>query len=127
MSAERFTLDSNVLVYVVDHRDPQKHVIALEIVRRAPLRGCHLTNQCLGEFFWAATRRVRAPVHEVADRMLDFLRAFPSVTTNRSALEAAAREARAGRFAFWDAVFLAAAEEAGCIVALSEDMHDGAR
>jgi pilus assembly protein CpaF len=32
-----------------------------------------------------------------------------------------------GRFAFWDALILATAGQAGCAVVLSEDMADGAR
>ena len=51
---------------------------------------------------------------------------FPIASATPATLDAALAAARTGRFAFWDAMLLAAAADAGCTVALSEDMEDGA-
>lgn len=52
---------------------------------------------------------------------------FRDAPTTREAVIRAMVEAEEGRFSFWDALLLAAAEEAGCTVCLSEDMADGAK
>jgi len=46
-----FTLDTNLLVYSVDHRDPTRHAIAVDIVRRAASADCLLTLQAVSEFY----------------------------------------------------------------------------
>jgi len=48
MSDEIFTLDTNILVYLVDQRDPIKHRLAQETMRHASLRECVLTHQAPG-------------------------------------------------------------------------------
>jgi predicted nucleic acid-binding protein len=50
MSAERFTLDANILIYAVDGQAGARHATALAIVERAPARDCWLTTQTLSEF-----------------------------------------------------------------------------
>ena len=45
----------------------------------------------------------------------------------RSSSSAVLAEAAAGRFSYWDALLLSAADAAGCTALLTEDMSDGAR
>jgi predicted nucleic acid-binding protein len=127
MVAERFSLDANVLVYVFDYRDSRRQALAVDLVASAQMADCWLANQALGEFYWAAVRKLRLPPPIAAEKVRDWMVAFPGIDTSRAALAAALDAAAEGRFAFWDAVLLAAAEEAGCAAVLSEDMHDGAR
>lgn len=127
MSADRFTLDTNVLVYVLDNRDPVKHAAAGTLLRAATERDCWLTNQALAEFFVVTTRKLGMPAQDAAAQVRDWLVLFPTVEATRDALQVALEETEAGRFAFWDALLLSAAEQAGCTLAFSEDMHDGAR
>ena len=126
MSAERFTLDTNILVYAVDRSAGARHELAVEIVDRAVERPCTLTVQALGEFVTAVTRKGLAPRAEAIAQAEDWLELFPTAAADASALAAALAAARAGRFGLWDALLLATARAAGCRVALSEDMHDGA-
>jgi predicted nucleic acid-binding protein len=56
----------------------------------------------------------------------DWLRVFPIVAADQYALELAYTAIEHGRFGLFDALLLATARHAGCSIALSEDMHDGA-
>jgi predicted nucleic acid-binding protein len=127
MSARRFSLDSNVLIYSVDFRDPLKQSIAEQIVRTAVLRDCMLGLQSIGEFYTASTRKGIATPTNASREAISLLTIFPTFQATAKAHAIAAREAVAGRFSYWDAVLLASAEEAGCETVLSEDMHDGAK
>jgi len=57
MNGERFTLDTNVLVYAADRRAGARHRLAIEIVNRASERDRILTIQVLGKFYSASTRQ----------------------------------------------------------------------
>ena len=126
MSAERFSLDTNVLVYAADHDAGERHERALEIIERSARRPCTLTLQALGEFFFAATRKGIVPKAEAAQQVRDWLELFPAAAGDTEALEAALNATVAGRFSFSDAMLLATAGRAGCVAVLSEDMGDGA-
>lgn len=53
--------------------------------------------------------------------------AFETVGANAAALALAVDAAASGLLSFWDSVLVATADEAGCSLILSEDMHDGMR
>jgi predicted nucleic acid-binding protein len=127
MSARRFSLDSNVLVYFFDPRDPHKQALAQQIVIAAAARECVLGLQSIGEFYTATTRKKILTTTLAGQEALNFLRTFPSFQASSDCHRLAVREAVAGQFSYWDVVLLASAEEAGCTVLLSEDMKDGAR
>ncbi len=54
MSAERFTLDANILVYAVDAREGRKRELATRIIEAAAGLNCPLALQVVGEFTAAA-------------------------------------------------------------------------
>ena len=127
MSARRFSLDSNLLVYSIDARDPGKQSIAEHIVLTSIGRDCWLGLQAVGEFYVSSTRKkIMKPV-DASREALNLLSAFPTFRASDDAPRRAAREAAAGRFSYWDCVLLASAAEAGCTTLLSEDMKDGAK
>jgi len=127
MSGKPFTLDSNVLVYAVDFRDPVKQALAEQIVQTAALRNCLLGLQSVGEFYTASTRKGISRPADAGREALSLLTLFQTFPASADAYRVAAREAVAGRFSYWDGVLLASAAEAGCTVILSEDMKDGAK
>jgi predicted nucleic acid-binding protein len=123
----RFSLDSNVLIYAADDRDPARQESVLEIIARAAQRDCVLTPQALSEFFHAVSRKGIMPRTEAADQVHDWVTTFavsPGATaaTVLTAVEASV----SGRFQYYDALLLATAREAGCTAVISEDMADGA-
>jgi len=124
--SERFTLDTNLLVYSADNSAGVRQRIAGEIVDRAVDRDCWLTLQALSEFYFAVTRKRIAPPDEAAALAGAWLEAFPTIAATRGAVRAALGAAAAGRASYWDALLVATAAEAGCSVILTEDMADGA-
>ncbi|MEI9995756.1 MAG: PIN domain-containing protein [Rhizomicrobium sp.] len=127
MSARRFSLDSNVLVYFFDHRDKIKQSIAEQIIVAAPARDCMIGLQAVGEFHVASTRKKILQAAEASRGVSYYLATFSTFQPTPDSHRIAAREAAAGRFSYWDCVLLASAAEAGCTMLLSEDMQDGTR
>jgi predicted nucleic acid-binding protein len=126
MSGERFSLDTNVLVYAVDSLAGAKQQIALDVIGRAARRDCHLTIQALSEFFVAATRKGIAPKAEVAELIEGWLQVFPVLGHTAGAARIALAQAVSGALSYWDALLVATVVEGGCAVLISEDMADSA-
>lgn len=122
----RFTLDANVLVYTIHRAEAEKHERAVLVVDRAIERDCVLTIQALAEFYWVVTRKRIVPEREAGGHVRDWLTVFPTASAHADTLHAAVSAASEKRHAFWDAMLLATARDAGCSVILSEDMQDGA-
>ena len=126
MSAERYSIDTNILVYAVDRREGDKHLRALDIVDRSVDLDCVLTGQSLAELVVVATRRRKLSKPHAIAQARDWRSLFPVVTASARTFDAALGAFEAGRFGLWDALLLATACEAGCTTLLSEDMQDGA-
>lgn len=127
MSGERFTIDTNILVYAADGREQVKQPLAQAILRHAVSRDCHMTIQAVMEFYAAARNRLGLTPREAARAAQHYAALFPILSPTSSAMQHALSAAAAGSLGHWDALLLATAEEAGCAVALSEDMGDGHR
>jgi predicted nucleic acid-binding protein len=123
----RFSLDTNLLVYSVDTKEGWRHRLALEIVDRALDVDCWLTLQSLSEFYATVTRKRLMPAPDAAEHVQDWLGVYPVVGVTPGAVRTALIEAVAGRASYWDALLVATAGEAGCLVVLTEDLMDGAR
>ena len=121
----RLTLDANILVYAATQRD-HRAAAARHIIARAAHADCILTVQALGEFLAVATRRRVVPLDD-AQRLLDRWRQVfgEPVPHHADGLALAFEAAAAGRFQFWDAMFLATAGAAGCTALITEDMTPG--
>jgi predicted nucleic acid-binding protein len=124
---ERFTLDTNILVYSVDGRAGPRHRSAVEIVDRAVEADCWLTLQALSEFYVAVTRKRMMRRGDAAAQIIDWMATFPSAAVNAAAIQTALADSLAGRAAYWDALLVATAAQAQCTLVLTEDMADGAR
>ncbi len=127
MSAERFTLDTNILIYAVDAREGRKRELALRVIEAAAGLDCPLALQAVGEFYAAATGKLKLDPKDAAARAAQLLAGFDTFGYSVQAVRAALDEAPNGRFSYWDGVLLASAAEAGCTTIFSEDMADGAR
>lgn len=125
MTVERYTLDTNLLIYAVDRTAGAKHKLAAEIVDRSVERPCVLTLQALAEFVYAVTRKNLVPTRQAVAQARDWLEVFPIAPASVGALDAAYSVVEAHKLNLFDALLLATARAAGCTVVLSEDMHDG--
>jgi predicted nucleic acid-binding protein len=125
MSDERFTLDTNILVYSVDRAAGPRHARARDIVGRARLTACRITLQAVSEFYAVVTRKGLMPRAEAGRVAGYWLEVFPTVAASTAAVRASLATASSGSTSYWDALLVATAAEAGCTAILTEDMADG--
>lgn len=123
-------LDSNVLVYAFDTRDPVRHSIADRLLARAQReRNAIISHQVVQETLNVLTRKLRPTLsaedaRDALDAVLTPLwRIMPSAGLYGRALEV---QSRFG-FSFYDSLIVAAALEGGCARLLSEDLQHGQR
>lgn len=123
----RLSVDSNILVYLVDRRNPARQASALEIIRGLGTADSRLTLQALAEFRLVSVRKRIVTADEARTRHARLLELFGApISASLGSMERAVLAWESGRFSFWDAMLLAAAGAAGCDAVISEDMHDGA-
>ena len=113
-------LDTNVLLYLLSS-DAAKADRAEALLAA----GATIGVQVLNEFASVASRKLKMPWPEIAE-VLGLIRSRCavrdlSVAVHDAALALAARH----RFAWYDALIVAAALDAGCTLLFSEDMHHG--
>jgi len=114
-------LDTNVLVYAAVGHDPRSATAQALIAN-----GGTISVQVLNEFASIARRKLKRPWPEVVRAIADFRAALPeprpvAIATHEAALEIAERDG----VAFYDALIVASALEAGCSTLFTEDMQDG--
>jgi predicted nucleic acid-binding protein len=95
--SERFSPDTNLLVYAIDSQAGIRHELAREIIWRAVRCNCWLTLQAVAEFYSAITRKRVLPRHEAAAQAGDWLRLFPCVAPSSSCVRSALADSTAGR------------------------------
>ena len=127
MSADEF-LDSNVLVYSVDGRAPEKMARALELVGRSLTNGSGcISYQVVQETLNVLTGKIGMSddgIRRLLDEILVPLwQVYPSASLYQSAISLRGRYG----FSFYDSLIVAAALEAGCTRLFSEDMQHGQR
>ena len=119
-----FLVDTNVLAYAYDPRDPDKQERAAACLRRlaASSQGA-LSAQVLGEFFWVATRRLDPPLTaEQAERSVtNYVRSWPIYEITSQAVLEAVRAVQRYQFAYWAALIWATAKLNGVLTILTED------
>ena len=125
MTADRFSLDSNVLVYAADKLAGDKHQRAVDLLFAIAVLDCVLTVQCLAEFFHVVTRKATLPVKVAAALVEGWRIQFPVVAADGAVLSAALDQVARRHLGFWDALLLETARAAGCGILLSEDFQHG--
>jgi predicted nucleic acid-binding protein len=125
MSAERLSLDTNILFYTVDADAGERQERAREIVRQAALGDCVLSLQTLCEFFASTTGKGKLTATQAAAHVEDWQTLFPVIAATPGSLRLAIRAVEHHGLSFWDAMQWAVAKQAGATVLLSEDLqHD---
>jgi predicted nucleic acid-binding protein len=127
-----FLVDTNVLVYRFDARDPEKQRLATELLRAGITSDeARLPHQAIVEFVSVVTRPLRGrgePLltppdarREAEELLLQFRVLYPNDAMVRTALRGAA----AYGLSWFDAHLWAYAEQYGVREILSEDFEDG--
>lgn len=121
----RAFFDTNVLVYRVDSREPDKREVAKRLFDQALAAGLAvLSTQTLQEFYNAATRKLGMPL-AIARILAGEYSHAPVVTLSPTLILAAMDRHAAGQFSFRDALIVEAALAGGAEVLYTEDMQDG--
>jgi predicted nucleic acid-binding protein len=121
--ADRYFVDSNVILYSLDSREP-----SLQVQARAWLQ--HLWTHASGQLSWQvlhevsanAIRKFGVPILEVRRTIEAFTRWEPQ-DTSLSILELAWDWMEQAQLSYWDSLILAAAQRSGCRWLLSEDFQ----
>ena len=118
-------LDTNVLIYSIDGKDPAKQVVAREIVVSAVRGGGFLISaQVLNEFSNIALLKLKLSVEE-ARKFVSFFGRIGVVSLESRWTDAALLLKQRYETQFFDSLLLAAAQENGCDEILTEDLNDG--
>lgn len=118
-------IDTNIVVYANDRRDPAKQERAIKVMQESFLSGEGVISvQVLQEYANTALDKLRQDRAVVLNQIA--LLAQLTVVEPNSVLVARAVELSAlFPVSFWDASIIAAAESAGCKRLLSEDLNPG--
>jgi len=123
----RVFVDSNVLVYSFDQREPEKLARArmwLDYLWAA--RTGRVSFQVLQEFYVTANRKLKPGLDaETARRVVRSLWAWQPIATDEQSFVAAWGIQDRFQLSWWDALIVAAARSAGCSVLLTEDLQHG--
>ena len=128
MSDRRF-IDTNVVVYAYDSDAPEKQADARKLLRNGILNDdLVISAQVLGQVFNAVTRRIEQPMTaDEASAAIDVLNPIPIIDLDLQLVQRAIETHKRYRIAYWDALIVVAAERAGCVEVLSEDLNAGQR
>lgn len=127
MSAKTF-IDTNVLVYAVDEREPVKRDISRKVLASSQYGEFVLSAQVLGEFYVTLTRKFGEPIsEEEAVEALDRLSKYAVVPIDVALVGNAVQTSRSSQISYWDGLVVAAAARAGCELLLTENLNDGQR
>ena len=122
-------VDTNILVYRVDRRDPAKQRVAIDLIRRGLADGSLLIpHQALIEFVAATTRPTRGgppilPRGEALHLAERYLSELPVVYPTEAVVSTALRGAALYGLAWYDAHLWAYAEVFGAQTIYSEDFE----
>ena len=121
-------VDSCVLIYLHDRREPAKAATASSVIRRIAREQRVRTNlQVLNEVSHVLLRKSWFDTPATVFSIVDAFAAFGEtpITPEQSALARLIHVETA--FSWWDSLLLAAALDLGCSYFLTEDLSDGQR
>ena len=127
MMADRFFVDTNVLVYAHDAGSGPKHDSARSLLKRLwEERSGILSTQVLQEFYANVRRKAKNPMPaaEVRQTIEDYL-CWTVVVNDGGAILRAVDLAEKHGISFWDALIVDAANQAGAATLYSEDLSHG--
>ncbi|MCI5218226.1 MAG: PIN domain-containing protein [Candidatus Electrothrix sp. LOE2] len=122
---KKIFIDTNLIVYANDRRDPQKQRKAVELIKE--LMGVGLgviSSQVLQEYANTALTKLHQN-HTVVLRQISLLESFEVVLLKPVLIRRAIEIKSSYGISFWDSCIISAAEAAGCDSIYSEDLSSG--
>ena len=119
--------DTNILVYTVDKKDPEKTRVSRETIKSVTQNHSPvISTQILQEFYNAATSKLK--IDKIAAKnIVHNFRNMEIVTIDLILIEQAIDVSVLFQLSFWDSLVIAAAEQANCSYLISEDLNSGQR
>lgn len=118
-------IDTNVLLYLLEKRDPAKRDACRGLVRELVTRGdAVISTQVLQEFYMICTTRLKLKPLFIKGLIHNFEN-MEIVTVGVDLIKEAIDTSLQNDISFWDAVIVVAAEAARCKYLYTEDLDDG--
>lgn len=118
-------IDTNILVYAAARTTDHRHKVSVSLV--SDLLASELgvvSTQVMKEFYSVASRKL-AMGKQDAKRLTLALRSFEVVPSTVETIEQAIELTMSYSISVWDAMLVAAANQAGCESLISEDLQHG--
>ena len=118
-------IDTNLFVYSIDQKEPQKRNKAREILKK--IMDSHqavISTQVIKEFYVVASTKLKADQLIVKNIIHNF-RNIEVVNNDLELIEQAIDISVISQLSFWDSLIIAAAEKANCEFVFSEDLNAG--
>jgi len=118
-------LDTNILIYQMDHRDVVKQKKCRELVRALVLRHeAVISTQILQEFYVACTAKLKVkPI--LVKGMIHGFQNMEVVTIGSDLIDEAIDTSIQYQISFWDSLVVVSAESAKCQYLVTEDLNEG--
>lgn len=126
--SDRYFLDTNIIIYSFDRRDPAKQIIAQNLIESGMKKNDTIVSyQVIQEFINVAIRKFTVPMsHGDCKLFIDnVLNQFWDVYASRQLVNNALDISERWQYSFYDALIIASALEASCTVLYSEDLQHG--
>jgi len=122
---DKIFLDTNILVYALDNKNPRKRDIAREVLRKlSKSKSATLSTQILQEYFVVATKKLGIePL--VAKKLINLFQNFEIIVPDLTLINTAIDTLILNKLSFWDSMVIVAAAQANCSAILTEDLNNG--
>ena len=121
-------VDTNILIYAHDIDAARKHEVARELVASLwNQKTGVLSTQVLQELYVNVTQKIAVPIKPSEARTI--VRTYMPwiIETPAEMILAASEIEERNRISFWDALIIAAANRAGAVKIVTEDLNHGQR
>lgn len=124
MSDKAF-IDTNILVYTVDGRFPEKRQTALDLITNLQInQNLVISTQVLQEFYNVTTYKLKLDAVQMQNTVAN-LSKLPIVLTDVSLIEQGIKVSIHHKLRLWDALMIVAGHRADCKIMYSEDLTHG--
>jgi predicted nucleic acid-binding protein len=121
----RIALDTMVLAYAEGVDGPERQARTMTVLSRFIEVDIVLPTQTIGELYNVLTRRSRLSTADARRRLSDWIEGYRLHPADEAVFASALALAADKGLQFWDALILATAADADCLLLLSEDFQEG--
>ncbi len=122
---KKIFIDTNLIIYANDRRDPQKQRKAIDLISELMCNGLGvISTQVLQEYSSVALTKLKQD-HAIVLRQLVLLESFDVVLMKPALIRRAIEIRSSYNISFWDSCIISAAESVGCDSIFSEDLNAG--